>query len=140
MKKYAIIWLVLALGIGFCTGRRNLRKYYHLSVRGLQGEATVLQLQPEIHQTTIYRYQAGGKTLQGQGQSDSPNPPLEQLRVGQRVIAYYDPLDPATSVLENPTALLKNEAISVGCAAITLPTFAAIILMNRKPRNRQAPE
>jgi hypothetical protein len=94
-----------------------------MELRGVPAQATVSELLPQIHDTLRYEYHVAGRGFQGQMQSWSPNPPLEQLSVGQSLVIYYDPEHPEESVLGDPAPMLKNETISIALAAILLPGF-----------------
>jgi hypothetical protein len=121
--KYAITWLLLAIVIAVGIGSLNWPKYRRMAARGISGKATVVELLPKIHNTVRYEYAVGGQTFHGQMQSWQPNPPLEQLGVGQSVVIYYDPQRPEASVLGDPKPILKNETISVLLAALGMPTI-----------------
>lgn len=121
--RYAITWLVLATVIAVGIGSLNWPAYHRLVEVGVSGQASVLELLPKIHNTVRYEYHVGGHMFEGQMQSWQPNPPLEQLRVGQPLVIYYDPQHPAQSVLGNPKPMLQNETISVALAAIVFPSF-----------------
>src|SRR5437016_1543104 len=111
--KYPITWLVLAVVVAVGIGSLNWPSYRRLAVRGVLGQANVIELLPNSHSTVRYEYGVRGQTFQGQTQSWAPNPPLNQLRVGQAVVICYDPKHPETSVLGDPKPIFKNETISV---------------------------
>jgi hypothetical protein len=121
--RYAIAWLVLAAVTAVGIGSLNWPKYHHMAAVGVSGQASVIQLLPKIHQTVRYEYRVGELEFQGRMQSWQPNPPLEQLTVGQPLVIYYDPQHPAESVLGDPKPMLQNETISVALAAIMVPSF-----------------
>jgi hypothetical protein len=132
--KYAITWLLLAIVIAVGIGSLNWPAYRRMAARGISGKATVLELLPRIHNTVRYQYEVSGQTFEGQMQSWQPNPPLEQLGIGQSVIIFYDPEQPATSVLGDPKPILQNETISVLLAAFVIPTFVVLTLVWRVSR------
>jgi hypothetical protein len=57
-----------------------------------------------------------------------PNPPSEQLGVGQMVVIYYDPEHPEVSVLGDPKLMLNSETVPVLLAALIFPTFIVFVL------------
>jgi Protein of unknown function (DUF3592) len=130
--KYATWWFVLAIAITAGIGSINLPTYRRLVVHGALGQATVLEVLPHDHNTLRYQYQVDGKRFRGQTQSWPPNPPLQQINLGQTVVIYYDPADPDVSVLGDPHGMLTNEIVSVGLAAIVLPTFLVIAWAGRQ--------
>ena len=135
--RYAITWLVLATVIAIGVGSLNWPGYYRLVRAGVSGQASVVQLLPNIHETARYEYRVGGRVYEGQMQSWQPNPPLERLRVGQPVVIYYDPQRPAESVLGNPRPMLQNETISVALAAIVAPSFIVATWAWRSSRRQK---
>jgi hypothetical protein len=121
--KYAITWLLLTIVIAVGIGSLNWSGYHRLAAVGVSGQASVVELLPKIHNTVRYVYRVGGQVFEGRMQSWQPNPPPEQLGVGQSLVIYYDPQHPAESVLGNPKPMLKNETISVALAAVGVPSF-----------------
>jgi hypothetical protein len=137
--RYVITWLVLATVIAIGIGSLNWPAYHRLVAVGVSGQASVLELLPKIHNTVRYEYRVGGKVFDGRMQSWQPNPPLEQLKVGQPLVIYYDPQHPAESVLGNPKSMLQNETVSVALAAIGVPSLIVAAWAWRSSR-RQAQE
>ena len=115
--------MVLAVVIAIGIGSLNCPFYRRMAVRGVSGQATVIELLPQMHDTVRYEYHVAGRAFRGQWQSRSPNPPSEHLAVGQSVVIYYDPENPGASVLGYPKPMLKNETMSVALAALAVPTF-----------------
>lgn len=132
--RYILTWLVLSVVIAIGIGSLNWPSYHHLAKRGVSGRATVIELLPKIHNTLRYEYHVAGQTFQGQMQSWLPNPPLEQLGIGQSLVIYYDPEHPEKSVLGDPKPMLVNETISVALAAILFPTFFVVVWAWRTSR------
>src|ERR1700761_3105067 len=126
--KYVILWLVLAVIIGCMIGSQDLPTYHRLAERAISGKATVIELLPQQHNTLRYEYQVAGQTYQGRMGSRQPNPPAEQLGVGQSVVIYYDPEHPEVSVPGDPRLMFNNEMFLVALAALMAPTFIVFIL------------
>jgi hypothetical protein len=121
--RYVITWLVLAAGLAIGIGSINWPFLHRIARRGVRGEAVVVGLFPENHNTLRYEYHVAGRTFRGQNQSEFPNPPLKQLAVGRTVVNCYEPEKPEDSVLGNPDAILKGEMIAVLLAATIFPTL-----------------
>lgn len=132
--RYAITWLVLALVVALGIGSLNWSGYRRIASRRVSSEAVVVELLPDVHNTVRYEYAHGGRIFQGQMQSWPPNPPLEQLRVGQRLVIYVDPARPEKSVLGDPAPILRNETVSIVLAAVGLPTFLVVVWVWRSLR------
>jgi hypothetical protein len=135
--RYVIIWLVLATVIAIGIGSLNWPVYRRLAEAGVSSQASVVELLPKIHNTVRYEYRVGGRIFEGRMQSWQPNPPLEQLRVGQPLVIYYDPQHPAQSVLGNPKPMVQNETISVALAAVGVPSFIVATWAWRSSRRRR---
>ncbi len=136
--RYAITWCLLAATFVFGFGRLNWASFHRLTVQGVSGQATVIELLPKIHNTLRYEYHIAGHTFHGQMQSWPPNPPLEQLAVGQSVVIVYDPEHPENSALGDPHPMLENETISIAFIAIVFPTAIVIRWALIASRNRKA--
>lgn len=128
--------MLLAVAIAFGIGSLNWGSFRRMTVRGVSGQATVIEVLPKIHNSLRYEYHIAGHAFQGQMQSWPPNPPLDQLRVGQSVVIFYDPEHPEDSVLGDPKPMLKNETISIALAAILVPTFLVVGWAWKTSRNR----
>ncbi len=137
--RYALTWLALALAIAVVIGRLNWPAYRRIAAVGVRGQATVVELLPNIHNTVRYEYFVAGRAFQGQMQSWQPNPSLQQLGVGEPLVIYYDPQHPEESVLGDPKPMFQNETISVGLAAVVFPTFVVATWAWRSSR-KQAPQ
>ena len=124
--KYAITWLVFAIAVAVGLGSLNWPTYRRSAVRGVEGQAKVIELLPKIHDTVRYEYRVAGRTFEGQMTTWQPNPPTEQLNVGNSLTIYYDPDHPEVSVLGNPKPILRNETISVVLAALGAPSFLVL--------------
>jgi hypothetical protein len=92
--RYIFTWLGLSVVVAIGIGSLSWPGDHHLAERGVSGRATVIELLPKIHNTLRYEYHVAGQTFQGQMQSWLPNPPVEQLGVGQSLVIYYDPEHP----------------------------------------------
>lgn len=137
LMKYAIIWLVLAVVIGCLIGSQNLPTFHRLAERGVSEEAAVVELLPQYHNTVRYEYHVAGKTFQGQMGSRPPNPPSEQLGVGQSVVICYDPMHPEISVLGDPQLMFNSETVPVLLAAFMGPTFIVFVLAQREYESKK---
>jgi hypothetical protein len=134
--RYAITWLVLASLIAIGIGSLNWPAYRRMVSVGVLGQGRVVELLPKIHNTVRYDYRVGPRLFDGQMQSWQPNPPLEQLRIGQPLVVYYDPEHPAESVLGNPKPMLQNERVSVALAAVGAPSLIVATWAWRSSRKR----
>jgi hypothetical protein len=118
-------------------GSLNWLNFRRIAVNGIPGQATVVELLPKIHNTVRYQYEFGGQFYQGQTQSWQPNPPLDQLHIGQSLVIYFDPKHPEESVLGDPKPMLRNETISVALAAFVIPTLLVVGWAWKSTRNRK---
>ena len=140
--RYVAAWFVLAIMTALGLGSINWRFFHQIADRGVVTKGVVLELMPKIHDTIRYEFKAGGNTYAGRSSPWLPNPPVAEMKVGQAVIIYYDPLNPFHSVAGDPKPMLANETITVVLAALTVPILVVaacakgISRFNAKRRNR----
>jgi hypothetical protein len=127
--KWVILWLLLAVLAFIAMGSVNLPLFHRIRANGVRQQAIATKLTPEFHYTVCYEYQVDGAKFEGQDQSWPPNPPLNEIKVGQSLVVYYDPQNPSRSVLGNPEPRLMNELTSVGTVTLVLPTVIVFGLM-----------
>lgn len=132
--KYMLTWFVLAVVLTIGIGSLNWPVYHRMTMKGISGQATVIELRPEFHNTVRYEYRVAGQTFRGQMQSWGPNPELQQLSVGHPLVIYYDSEHPEVSVLGDPRPMLKNETVSVVLTALLTPTFIVLVWARRASR------
>jgi hypothetical protein len=120
--QYAIIWMTLSCVTAISLAQIGWITYLRLVRQGIQTKGTVVQMFPESHALIKYEYEVGGRKFEGLTQSRPPNPPIRDLSIGQRLIVYYYPKDPAQSIIGSPHYQLRNETISIALVAIVLPT------------------
>jgi hypothetical protein len=132
-------WLALSFILGFIVGRSNLQKYLPLARRGVATHGVVSAKEPTNHRTIHYTYEVEGQSYGGSGHAGNGNPEFDRLRVGDRVLVYYDPPSPSVSVLGDAKQLLWGEEVSVGVVAVLFPTIIVIVLYARGvlPRYRR---
>jgi len=136
--RYVLTWLLLAAVFAIGIGSLNWPAYHRMALQGVLGQATVIELHPEFHNTVRYEYCVAGRTFRGQMQSWGPNPELQQLSVGQPLVIYYNPEHPEASVLGDPKPILKNETQSVALAALLFPTFIVLVWAWRSSRKHES--
>ena len=124
--RCVVIWLCVAVVAAITVGSLYWFSYHRMVRRYVLGQATVVELHPEFHGTVRYEYQVQGRPFQGQTQPSAPNPPLEQLRLGQSLVLYYDRERPEKSVLGDPKLMLKNEPLSSMIATFCFLTLLAV--------------
>jgi hypothetical protein len=135
--KWFALWLILAIAIAFVVGSLNVPLYERLITKGVQTKATVVELTPKIHNTVRYEYQVGGVKFEGQRSPWRPNPPTGELAVGDSLVIYYDPSNPSLSAPGDVGPMLTNELISVGMAALLMPTFIVFVLIPKQQERQK---
>jgi hypothetical protein len=123
---YLASWLVLAVLVATLMGSFNLRRYRAFVATGARADGVVIALTPENHNTVQYRYAVGGRGYEGQQTPWTPNPPTEELHIGQKVVVVYDPASPGTSVLGDPEPMLANETDTIVLGATVMPTVIVL--------------
>jgi hypothetical protein len=135
--KWLLLWLFLAVAIALVVGSLNVPLYERLITKGVQTTATVVELTPKIHNTVRYEYQVGGNKFEGQRSPWRPNPPTDEIRVGDSLTIYYDPSNPSLSAPGDVGPMLTNELISVGMAALLMPTFIVCVLISKQQEKQK---
>jgi hypothetical protein len=128
--KWVILWLLLAVVAFAAIGSMDLPFFYRIRANGVRQQAIATKLTPEFHYTVYYRYQVDGANFEGRDHPWPPNPPLNEIKVGQSLVVYYDPQNPSRSVLGNPEPMLTNELAFVGVVALVFPTAIVFGLMH----------
>ena len=132
---YAAAWVLLAACITIGLGQPNWPYYHRMTIRGVAGTGSVLQLLPETHDTVRYEYRVGPYKYFGVRTCWAPNRQPAQLHIGDPLVVYYDPQHPEDSVLGCPKVMLNNETTSIALAATGIPSLALIGWALRKARH-----
>lgn len=127
-KAFIIIWIICASVATSLLAQKNWTSYYHIARNGVSGKATVFQLLPENHSLVRYNYKFGDKTFEGMRNSSPPNPPFEQLKLGQEVTVYFDPQHPEISLIGDPKFTIKDETIAVVAGGVVIPFLGLLAL------------
>jgi hypothetical protein len=126
--KWFLLWLVLALGIAFSTGRRCL-EYYQLSRSGILTQGVVREFEP--HQQLKYVFTANGVTYSGIGRTGIGVPPFAEIAIGDAVPVYYLQNSPSVNALGNPRELYMNDLPLVLLVSLLFPSLILIVLRIR---------
>jgi len=126
----ALIWCLLVLGIALLLGGINLPRLIALNTAGAKTVGTVLSTEANNHRTVRYAYSVGGARYSSSAQGDpgAGDPRFADLRPGTRVGVVYDPANPSSAGLGDQAANLRNELLSVACAALLFPTLLVFII------------
>jgi hypothetical protein len=134
--KYLASWIGMSFAIILGLGSINWLSYRRLAADGVATKAAVIELLPQEHQFVRYEYRAGGHVLQGRSTVWPPNPPFQELVVGESLVMHYDPSNPTNAVLGDPRAALHNETSSIALGAVFLPTFVIAVWAWRTRRGK----
>lgn len=115
-------------------GQFNWFRFRTLARGGIRVEGEVTKLEPQNHLSVSYSYQVGGTAFLGVGKSGYGNPDFHSLKVGDKVHVYYDPRNPAKSILGEPEYRLKNESVSVLLAATVCSLVVLIVAYRALPK------
>ena len=86
--KWVILWLFLAVLAFAGMGSVNLPLFHRIKANGVRQQAIATKLTPESHYTVCYEYQVDGAKFEGRDQSWPPNPPLNEIKVGQSLRSW----------------------------------------------------
>jgi hypothetical protein len=132
-----LIWLILALIVAAWMGSINTPRFWQLTKHASRCQGTVTEVTIDDHNTVHYQYTLNNRVYTGQTQSGMPNPASGKLRIGDMVIVFFDPNAPSSSVLSAPEALLENEIISMGLAAVIIPSLIVLLIIRGFVKNEQ---
>jgi len=132
-----IIWLILSLITALGLGSLNVPTFWRLTKHASHCQGVVTEVTVAYHNTVRYQYTVSNRVYTGQTQTGMPNPDPSKLRTGDELVVFFDPDAPRTSVLETPGALLKNEIISWGMAALIMPSLVVFGIRRGFVRSRR---
>ena len=124
---FLVIWAV-SFGFVYSIGYLGLgqERLDALTNFGIQSRGKVVAKQPQEHRTVIYSYRVSDVDWTGVGRAGRGNPEFDELVVGQDVAVYYDPQNPADSILGDPRPLRDSGGIFLKQVAIVLSLIPAI--------------
>ncbi|GAB3096001.1 hypothetical protein GCM10027159_14550 [Lysobacter terrae] len=135
MKKalrYLAAWVALALCFGALVGSLNIPRLRTLASEGVKARGTVIALEPTNHRAVRYSYQVGNATYSGVGSDGYGNPDFDSLDTGDSILLYYGATAPATSVLGEPRARLRNEVSSVVSVMLFFPSIIVLAFIAKR--------
>lgn len=112
--------LYLALAVGIAGGLSLVGKFWtyaKLSGGAVETNGVVRTQTCSDHLSFRYEFSVSGRSFEAISTSDE----CTKLAPGTALTVFYLAADPTLSVIGNPHAHLKNEAISIGLAALVLP-------------------
>lgn len=133
MKTKLTLLTLLLAGLGMTIGFIYLSpiEYYALATRGLQTHAVVIKKEPENHRFIHYTYTVDGKSFFGIGNGGRGNPDFDEIEVGQKLIAFYDPTDPEVSCLGSAKNQFRTNLAGIFFISIVLPIVVIISLYSK---------
>jgi hypothetical protein len=125
---YLLFYLAFAGTIVIVLGSINWVTYNRLASHGIEAQGTVTNTDCANHGVFSYRFSANGKVYEAKGTTGYGNPSCYVLNVGNSVIVYYLPENPAVSIPGNISPRLANETSTIFLAALISPLFAIFVL------------
>jgi hypothetical protein len=106
----------------------DVPKYFGLASRGVETQGVVLAKEPKNHSFIRYSYSVNQEEHVSVGSAGGINRSFDELKPGESVRIFYDPEDPAFSLLGDPKAQFKS--MLRGTAFLTLlgPAFCLFSL------------
>lgn len=134
--KYLLLWFFLDIIIVLGIGQINVPKFWSLYKRGIKVDGVVLQKEPENHQSVHFSYLGPNITYTNiYGHAGYGNPGFEDLKIGEKIIVFYDPENPEISVMGYPKGYLDNEIISIALGCIIFPPLIIFAIKRADKRN-----
>ena len=132
--KHVRVWTVSAVVIAFLLWLINGPTFLRLTMHGAPASATAAEILPRTHATVRYTFLVADRRYEGRAQLWRPNPEINNVKVGDHLVAFYDPQNPEVSVLGYPKAMLENELGTIALAATIFPTFILFALRRHRSR------
>jgi|SRR5579864_471561 len=142
MKKFFLLWFLLALPIGILLSSLNVPTLCPLAIRGVPTCGTVTGFEPNNHREVRYSYEVNGKLYSasqqgGTGEQSGASYCRSGTSDPNAFRVFYLPEKPAVSCIGSPRTLLKNELLFIAVAMLILPPFALFGWWWRSARFRQ---
>lgn len=123
LVRYISIWVVLVVVIGAWAGSGSWGENLQIIRNEQIGEAHVTVLCD--HGIVDYGFWVGDSRFEGSGSPGPPNPSIGELRVGEKLVVYYDRRDPHRSRISYPEADSELDGLD---AWLVLFTSTIIVL------------
>jgi Protein of unknown function (DUF3592) len=129
MKKFFLLWFLIALPICILLSSFNVPRLYPLAMRGVPTCGTVTGFQPNNHREVKYSYEVNGKLYStsqqgGTGEQSGASYCRSGTSEPNAFRVFYLPENPAASCMGSARALLMNELVFIAVAVLILPPFA----------------
>jgi hypothetical protein len=109
--KLFFLWVGLTIVIFvFETIAFSSTEYEKFLTRGAKVEGIVEKKEPQNHESITYSYVVDGKQYTGTGAAGFGTPPFDVLRVGTKIIVYYDANEPQKSIPGEPELYIQRNS------------------------------
>jgi hypothetical protein len=106
-------------------------EYDKFITRGIKVEVVVEQKHPDNHQNITYSYIVDGNQYTGIGPTDHGNPSFANIKIGQKIAAYYDSTDPQKSIPGDPKFYGKGNSGGIYFLSIFAPFLIVFGLLKK---------
>jgi len=133
MKKIELIVLLAATVFAIYLSNRIflIGEMYNLVRNGTQTEGTVIEKREQEHRIVRYRYAVDEKEYVWGGYAGDVGKEFFEIKVGDKVVVYYDSANPASSSLGDPTPIF-NSNLRGAIIFSFLPTFLYLGYLAKK--------
>jgi hypothetical protein len=122
-----VVWFIFALFFfGESVFALDGVKYLRLAKLSRETRGSVISKEPDNHFFIRYSYQVDGQAYQGIGSAGRGNPSFEDLNLGDPVRVYYDPENPNSSLLGNPSQQFASISRGVIFTTLLGPSFCLL--------------
>ena len=91
--------------------------------KGVSIYGKAIEKYPENHATIKYSYEIEGKQFFGFGNAGNGNAGFDEIRIGQKVIVFYDRESPEISMMGYPQSSFQANKFAIILSAIFFPIF-----------------
>lgn len=113
--------------------------YRRLAAHGAATRGWVVRKDAAQHQTVHYAFRAGERTYSAAGQPGDGNPSFHALQVGDSVLVFYLPENPAVSEMGEHRPWTAVDALGLAATAALMGSIAAAIAFHSAGRTRARP-
>jgi len=138
MKKFFLLWLLIALAIAVLLSSINVPRLYPLARRGVPVCGTMTDFEPSNHREAHYSYVVNGKIYSGSQQGGTGDQSgASHCGSSDGYLVYYLPEEPGISCLGHPRALLGNEVGTIALGVLIFPLLSLLGWRWRSARLRR---
>lgn len=130
-----LFFATLGYGIGYLVF--DQAHVIRLAEDGIEAYGKVTSKEPDNHRAIRYTYVVDGHEYSGSGAAGRGNENFDEIGIGESVVIFYDPVNPADSFLGYPQGLADSQDTLIIIISISLSVIAPALLFRFRRRRLQ---